>query len=171
MLALGQFVRTQGWWVLMLLAASGIGLHLALRRPALRERWDGAWLTLPVLGSSRAATTQHALPAHRWLCSPAPGPHSESAAGIGSRHVAQPGLAGRCARCLVMVREGAPWPLALAQKKRFPASVAMFARLGEQTGQLPTMLDRCAKQLGTEVQRRALQLATLLEPLLIVAMA
>ena len=69
-----------------------------------------------------------------------------------------------------MVREGAPLATALAQKKRFPGLLAMFARLGEQTGQLPTMLDRCAKQLGTEVQRRALQLATLLEPLLIVAM-
>jgi general secretion pathway protein F len=32
------------------------------------------------------------------------------------------------------------------------------------------MLDRAALQLRTEVQRRALQLATLLEPLLIVAM-
>ena len=31
----------------------------------------------------------------------------------------------------------------------------MFARLGEQTGQLPLMLERAALQLGTEVQRRA----------------
>ena len=46
----------------------------------------------------------------------------------------------------------------------------MFARLGEQTGQLPVMLDRAAKQLSTEVRRRALHLATLLEPLLIVTM-
>ncbi|GAO26589.1 general secretory pathway protein F [Alicycliphilus sp. B1] len=46
----------------------------------------------------------------------------------------------------------------------------MFARLGEQTGQLPTMLARAASQLGTEVQRRAMQLATILEPLLIVTM-
>jgi general secretion pathway protein F len=46
----------------------------------------------------------------------------------------------------------------------------MFARLGEQTGQLPEMLDRAAKQLSTEVQRRAMQMATILEPLLIVAM-
>jgi general secretion pathway protein F len=46
----------------------------------------------------------------------------------------------------------------------------MFARLGEQTGQLPVMLQRAAQQLGNEVQRRALQLATILEPLLIVAM-
>jgi len=71
---------------------------------------------------------------------------------------------------LVLVREGAPLAAALAQKKRFPTLLAMFARLGEQTGQLPTMLQRAAKQLSTEVQRRAMQLATLLEPLLIVAM-
>jgi general secretion pathway protein F len=71
---------------------------------------------------------------------------------------------------LVLVREGAPLASALAQKKRFPGLLAMFARLGEQTGQLPVMLQRAAKQLSTEVQRRAMQLATLLEPLLIVAM-
>lgn len=46
----------------------------------------------------------------------------------------------------------------------------MFARLGEQTGQLPTMLQRAAKQLSDDVQRRAMQLTTILEPLLIVAM-
>jgi general secretion pathway protein F len=32
------------------------------------------------------------------------------------------------------------------------------------------MLDRAARQLGAEVQRRALAMATILEPLLIVAM-
>ena len=55
-------------------------------------------------------------------------------------------------------------------EKRFPPLLAMFARLGEQTGRLPHMLDRAALQLRNDVQRRALQLATLLEPLLIVAM-
>lgn len=71
---------------------------------------------------------------------------------------------------LVMVREGAPLAAALASKKRFPGLLPLFARLGEQTGQLPTMLQRAAEQLSAEVQRRALRLATLLEPLLIVVM-
>ena len=62
----------------------------------------------------------------------------------------------------------APLASALAGKKRFPGLLAMFSRLGEQTGQLPLMLDRAANQLGAEVQRRAMQIATLLEPLLIV---
>jgi hypothetical protein len=46
----------------------------------------------------------------------------------------------------------------------------MFARLGEQTGTLPTMLQRTAQQLSADVERRALQLATISEPLLIVVM-
>ena len=71
---------------------------------------------------------------------------------------------------LVLVREGAPLASAMAQKKRFPGLVSMFARLGEQTGQLPVMLERAAVQLSNEVQRRAMTLATLLEPLLIVGM-
>ena len=71
---------------------------------------------------------------------------------------------------LVQVREGAPLASALAAKKRFPGLLAMFARLGEQTGELPLMLQRAATQLGAEVQRRAMQTATILEPLLIVGM-
>ena len=46
----------------------------------------------------------------------------------------------------------------------------MFASLGEQTGQLPQMLQHAADHLSEEVQRRAMQLATILEPLLIVTM-
>ena len=48
--------------------------------------------------------------------------------------------------------------------------LSMFARLGEQTGQLPEMLEKAAHHLGAEVERRALNLATILEPLLIVIM-
>ena len=71
---------------------------------------------------------------------------------------------------LDMVREGAPLASALAQKKRYPALLSMFARLGEQTGELPQMLQRVANQLAGEVKRRSMRLATILEPLLIVGM-
>jgi general secretion pathway protein F len=71
---------------------------------------------------------------------------------------------------LVQVREGAPLASALARKQRFPGLIPMFARLGEQTGRLPEMLERAAQQIGAEVQRRAMASATILEPLLIVAM-
>ena len=68
------------------------------------------------------------------------------------------------------MREGAPLGKALAHRQRLPSLLAMFARLGEQTGELPHMLQRAAQQLSNEVQRKALYWATLLEPLLIVGM-
>lgn len=169
MLALGNFVRNQGWALLTVLAFGAIGARLAWSRAAFREKFDGAWLTLPVLGKlargyngARFASTLAML----------------AGAGVPilkALQAAADTLSNRAMRndaldALVQVREGAPLAVALSQKKRFPGLLGMFARLGEQTGQLPAMLDRAAKQLGNEVQRRALQLATLLEPLLIVAM-
>ena len=68
------------------------------------------------------------------------------------------------------MREGAPVGLALGRQTRFARLLPMFARLGEQTGQLPPMLQRAAQQMAADVQRRALALATVLEPLLIVLM-
>jgi general secretion pathway protein F len=59
---------------------------------------------------------------------------------------------------------------ALAARKRFPGLLAMFARLGEQTGQLPAMLARAAQHLSTEAQRPALGMATILEPLRVAVM-
>jgi len=144
-------------------------LRLALRNPGFRERFDAAWLRLPLVGrlargynAARFASTLAMLAAGG-----VPILKALQAAGetLNNRSLRADGL-----DILVLVREGAPLASALAQKKRFPGLLAMFARLGEQTGQLPTMLDRAAQQLSAEVQRRALTLATVLEPLLIVTM-
>ena len=169
MLAISAGVREGGLWIAAALAAGVIAVRLALRTPAFRERFDAAWLRLPLVGrlargynAARFASTLAMLAAGG-----VPILKALQAAGetLNNRSLRADGL-----DILVLVREGAPLASALAQKKRFPGLLAMFARLGEQTGQLPTMLDRAAQQLSAEVQRRALILATVLEPLLIVTM-
>jgi general secretion pathway protein F len=136
---------------------------------AFRLKMDAAWLNLPIIGrlakgfnAARFASTLGML----------------AAAGVPilkALQAAAETLNNRAMRAdaldaLTLVREGAPLASAMAQKKSFPSLIAMFARLGEQTGKLPEMLQRVAKQLAGEVQRRALALATILEPLLIVVM-
>jgi general secretion pathway protein F len=169
MLAISAGVREGGLWIAAALAAGLFALQLALRNPGFRERFDAAWLRLPLVGrlargynAARFASTLAMLAAGG-----VPILKALQAAGetLNNRSLRADGL-----DILVLVREGAPLASALAQKKRFPGLLAMFARLGEQTGQLPTMLDRAAQQLSAEVQRRALTLATVLEPLLIVTM-
>ena len=169
MLALADFVRNQGWLMLLTVMALAVGFRLAWRNAAFRERFDATWLKLPVLGKlSRGYNAARFAGTLAML----------AGAGVPILRALQAAadtLSNRAMRtdaldALVLVREGTPLAAALAHKKRFPGLLSMFARLGEQTGQLPVMLDRAARQLGAEVQRRAMQLATLLEPLLIVGM-
>ncbi|NBW49616.1 MAG: type II secretion system protein GspF [Betaproteobacteria bacterium] len=169
MLAISDAVRSYGLLALIAIISGAACARIAWAGAAFRSKIDAAWLRLPVLGrmsrsynAARFASTLAML----------------AAAGVPilkALQAAAETLSNRAMRddaleALTLVREGAPLASALARNQRFPALLSMFARLGEQTGRLPHMLDRAALQLRTEVQRRALQLATLLEPLLIVAM-
>ncbi|HEY0822509.1 MAG TPA: type II secretion system F family protein, partial [Ramlibacter sp.] len=169
MLALSAFVRSWGLALLALLAGGFVLLRLSLRNASFRERFDAGWLKLPLVGrlsrGYNAARFAGTLAMLAGAGVPILKALQAAAETLGNRAMRADAL-----DALVLVREGAPLASALAQKKRFPGLLGMFARLGEQTGQLPSMLQRAAKQLSAEVQRRALQLATLLEPLLIVGM-
>ena len=169
MLAVSAFLRTWGW-LLILLAAAGFGtLTLMLRNEAFRERFDAAWLGLPLVGKLARGYTAARFAGTLAMLAGAGVPILK-ALQAAAETLSNRAMRADAMEALVQVREGAPLASALAGKKRFPGLLAMFSRLGEQTGQLPLMLERAARQLGTEVQRRALQIATLLEPLLIVAM-
>ncbi|MEO6281187.1 type II secretion system inner membrane protein GspF [Roseateles sp.] len=169
MLAFSDFVRHWGWAMLAALVVAALLLRQALKATAFRLRFDAAVLGLPLIG--RLARGYNAARFAGTLA---------MLAGAGvpilkALQAAAETLSNRAMRAdaldaLVQVREGAPLGSALAGRKRFPGILAMFARLGEQTGQLPEMLGRAARQLSVEVQRRSMAAATLLEPLLIVAM-
>jgi general secretion pathway protein F len=169
MIGLSDLARQYGWMLLIALFLGAIGARLALARAAIREKFDAFWLTVPVLGrlalGYNAARFANTLAMLAGAGVPILKALQAAAETLSNRAMRRDAL-----EALVLVREGAPLASALAQKKRFPGLLAMFARLGEQTGQLPLMLQRAAKQLSAEVQRRAMQLATMLEPLLIVAM-
>ena len=169
MLALSAFLRQWGWLLaLALVGAFGL-LKASLRSEAFRIQFDSMLLGLPLFG--RLARGYNAARFAGTLA---------MLAGAGvpilkALQAAAETLSNRAMRtdaldALVQVREGAPLASALAAKKRFPGLLSMFARLGEQTGKLPEMLERAAGQLGQEVQRRSLQMATILEPLLMVVM-
>jgi general secretion pathway protein F len=169
MLGLSAFIKQWGWVVVLAVAGGAVALGQSLRNEAFRERFDAFWLTLPLVGrvsrgynAARFASTLAMLAAA--------GVPILKALQAASETLSNRAMRGDAMDALVQVREGAPLANALAAKKRFPGLLPMFARLGEQTGTLPQMLQRAANQLSSEVQRRAMALATILEPLLIVGM-
>lgn len=169
MLGLSSWIRSYWWAFIGVVAVVAGVLRLALKDDKFHEKFDAALLSLPIAGrllrdynAARFTSTLSML----------------AGAGIpilkgllaASETLSNRAMRADALDALVQVREGASLASALAQKKRFPGMVSMFARLGEQTGKLPLMLQRVAVQLSSEVQRRAMALATILEPLLIVAM-
>ncbi|HET9206352.1 MAG TPA: type II secretion system inner membrane protein GspF [Burkholderiaceae bacterium] len=169
MLGISSFVRNWGWLVAIGLAGAGAMLMFSLRNEAFRERFDAMVLGLPMIGrlarGYNAARFAGTLAMLAGAGVPILKALQAAAETLGNR-----ALRADAVDALAQVREGAPLASALSGRKRFPGLLAMFARLGEQTGELPTMLARAAAQLSGEVQRRAMALATILEPLLIVAM-
>jgi general secretion pathway protein F len=169
MLGASSFVRTWGWLLALVLAGGTASFLFARRNEAFRERTDAAFLTLPLVG--RLARSYNAARFGNTLALlAASGVPILKALQAAAETIANRAMRADALDALVQVREGAPLASALAAKKRFPGLLAMFARLGEQTGQLPQMLQRAAAQMASEVQRRALGVAAILEPLLIVGM-
>lgn len=169
MMGISDGVRAHGWLMLGALVLLTGGVIFARRQPDLRLRMDAAWLRLPLAGRlARGYNAARFCGTLAMLASA--GVPILKALQTAAETLSNQAMRADALDALVLVREGAPLASAIGSKKRFPPLVAMFARLGEQTGQLPTMLQRAAEQLSAEVQRRAMHLATVLEPLLIVAM-
>ncbi len=169
MLGISAFLR--GWgWLLLLAGAGAVGLLGVMRRnAATRERLDAGFLTLPLLGKLARGYNAARFAGTLAMLAGAGVPILK-ALQAAAETLSNEAMRADALDALAQVREGAPLASALAAKKRFPGLLSMFARLGEQTGELPQMLQRAATQLGNEVQRRAMQTATILEPLLIVVM-
>lgn len=169
MLGISAIMRQWGWLIAMVLILLSGGLFFALRNEDFRLKFDAFWLELPLIG--RMSRSYNAARFAGTLAMLA----GSGVPILKALQAAAETLSNRAMRAdaldaLIQVREGAPLASALSAKKRFPGLLSMFARLGEQTGQLPLMLQRAANQLSTEVQRKALSIATVLEPLLIVGM-
>ncbi len=169
LLGFSSFVRQWGWLVALGGAVGVAAFVWARRAEAFRERTDALFLRLPLAGRLARGYNAARFGATLAMLAGAGVPILKAlqaaAETLGNRAMRADAL-----DALVRVREGAPLAAALASKPRFPGLLAMFARLGEQTGTLPRMLQRAAAQLSAEVQRRAMAAATLLEPLLVVAM-
>ena len=169
MLALSNFVRHWGWLLALILAGAGIAVRWALRDPVLKMRWHTWKLSVPMYGrferslntsrfaSTLAITISSGVPILRALQT-----SRDTLSNIALRAQVEAATAS--------VREGVSLARALSNHPHFPALLIHMIRAGEVTGELPAMLNRAAQMQEQDLERRALTIAGLLEPALILAM-
>jgi len=169
MLAISDFVRNWGWLVAIVLVGAYSLWRVALRDPDIKMRWHRWLLIAPVYGrferslntarfaSTLAITTGSGVPILKAL------------------QTSRATLSNVAMRLQVeeatnSVREGVSLARALSAHKHFPPMLIHMIRAGEVTGELPAMLERASNTQELDLERRALTMANMLEPLLILAM-
>lgn len=168
-IGISDLLRKYGWMLLMTTALVAVGLRHAWSHSVYREKLDNLLLHFPLLGDlSRSYNTVRFASTLAMLADS--GVPLLKALQASAETMSNSVMRSEALNALELVREGVPLTTALARQGSFPHLLVMFVRLGEQSGKLPLMLQRSATQLNNAVQRRAMQMATILEPLLIVAM-
>jgi general secretion pathway protein F len=169
LIAVSDFIRRWGWLVAIALALLVAGGRWLLRNPTLRMSWHLRLLDVPLVGrlirgvnTARFASTLAILTAS--------GVPLIRALEAGARTLTNDALRANVVDAISRVREGSTLSRALGAGAQFPPVMIHMIASGEATGELPEMLERTARTLSSEVERRTLTLTTLLEPILILVM-
>ncbi len=169
MLTASDFIRAWGWLCFGVLAGGYWSWRMYLRKPAARLNWHARVLRLPLIGrfvlglnTARFASTLAILggagvPLLRAL---------EAA----RQTLSNDRLSQSVSEATAKVREGVNLAAALRVEKVFPPVLIHLIASGEKTGCLPPMLERAAQTLSRDIERRAMGMTALLEPLMIVVM-
>jgi general secretion pathway protein F len=169
LIATSSFFRATGALWLAAFVVLALAAAVALRRPALRARWDTFLLRVPGLGrlagSLDAARFASTLAILVGSGTPLLRAMDAAAAVVRLRPIATSATAAAA-----MVREGVPLAQALRAQGRFPPVLVHLVANGEQTGRLAPMLERAAAELERDAETRLAWIAALLQPALIVLM-
>jgi general secretion pathway protein F len=169
LIALSDFLRGYGGFVVIAIAGALVAARSALALPSVRARWHARLLRLPVVGplvrglnTARLAATLAILVGSRvpLLAS------LRAGAGVVSNVPMRRALEDAAAR----VQEGASLSRSLGVSRLFPPLMVHMIASGEASGRLADMLERTALQQSRELERRVAAFVALLEPLLILAM-
>jgi general secretion pathway protein F len=169
LIGLSDFLRAAWPYLLVVFVVIGTSVHLALRRPAPRRRWDALLLRLPGLGplirgvdTSRFASTLAILVGG--------GVPLLAALASGARVMGNRVMREAVERAIERVREGTSLARALGETRVFPPLLVHLVASGEASGKLEQMLGRAARLEIQALERRLAVFLTLLEPVMILAM-
>jgi general secretion pathway protein F len=170
LIAFSHFLRSDGWMIVIGIAALVILLRGRLRTPQGQLKWHMRKLTMPVLGDlfqkievARLARTLGTLVSNGVSLLPA--------LTIVKDTVDNRALANSLDGVLVRLKEGHGFSRPLMETGLYPKLAVHMVAVGEETGKLDTMLLKVADVYDVEVNTSLKRALGLMEPILIVTLA
>ncbi len=169
LITVSGFVARWWWLLLMIVLGATVALQRYSRTPAGRERLDLLSLRLPYFGGliQKLAVARFARTLSTLLAS---GIGLLQALDIVKNVVSNTVLARAIESARDAIREGQSIAPPLRESGLFPPLVVHMVAVGEQSGQLETMLGKAADAYDNEVDNAVTALTTILEPIMIVLM-
>ncbi len=169
LVAVSDFIRTLGPWVLLAMGVGAVLFWRWQRAPEARRRVQHTLLRLPLVGKLLRGFNTARFTRTLSILTASAVPVLD-ALRIAGEVVTNLPMRDAVTAATARVREGAPIGRSLAASKLFPPMTIHLISSGEASGQLENMLDRAALNQERELEGLVTALTGLLGPLLIVAM-
>jgi general secretion pathway protein F len=169
LVAVSEFLRVNGIWLLLLLAAGAFAAWRGLRNPVIRRRWHATLLRLPLAGRLTRGFNTARFTRTLSILTGSAVPVLD-ALRIAGEVVTNLPMREAVDAAAQRVREGASIGRSLDQSKVFPPMTIHLISSGESSGELENMLERAAQSQEGELDGLLAALVGLLGPLMIVGM-
>jgi len=169
LIALSDFLRDYGLFLLLLLVAAFFLVRYMLQKPLMRQRWHRLLLRMPLIGRlSRGMNTARF--ARTFSILNASGVPVLEGLRISSEVLANLPMRDAVQEAARQVREGSGIARSLEQSGYFPPMTLHLIASGESSGRLDTMLERAADNQEGELESTIALLMGVFEPVLILTM-
>ncbi|GAB0056242.1 Type II secretion system protein F [Candidatus Magnetaquicoccaceae bacterium FCR-1] len=169
LIALSEFLRHYGAWLLVGLFAAVVAMRALLRREGPKRAWHRLHLRLPIVAALTRGIHTARFARTLGILTGSGVPILEGLR-IAARGVGNLPMREAVNRAAERVREGGTVHQALAESRIFSPLVVHLIASGEASGNLANMLDRAAEAQEQEVESLVGVLTGMLEPLLIFLM-
>jgi general secretion pathway protein F len=169
LIGVSHFLKLFWWLVALAIAGAVFVLRQLIKTPRGRYVWDEVKLRAPVVGSivQRIAIARFGMTLGSLLRSGVP---LISAIQIVRNIVNNVIIADVLDNAVEEIQAGKSLASPLAQSKWFPSIVIQMISVGEQSGELETMLGKVAETYEREVESQIMAMTAMLEPVMILVM-
>ncbi|MCR2745335.1 type II secretion system inner membrane protein GspF [Limnobacter parvus] len=169
MIALSDLLRSWGWLMALVVALAVYLFRNALKNKTFKLKFDEGILTVPVVGPFIRAVNTARLASTLSILVGSGVPILKALAAA-NRTLGNSALQLAMVDVQERVKEGSGLSKAMGKSGLFPPVLTHLVASGEATGQLAAMLERASESQRTEVERKAMWLTSLMEPILILVM-